>query len=194
MTNACLITGLPRSRTAWLSVAATGYKSMFYHEPYDQLSRWQDIGRIWSGSRYLYTGIADSAMGFHLAEILERWGPRTLIVERAPDAVEASLARAFPGVLATNYVRLLDSALGAVGEHPLILRVRFDELNNTGAVWRALRHMMPEAKLDIDKIKGLMRLNVQAVVSKVLEDASARAHEIGRLIGQDVVDMLRPTG
>ena len=185
-----LITGLPRCRTAWLSVAATEYRSICYHEPTQFLPEWRDIERIWSGNRYAYIGISDHGLGFHLAEILNRWTPRTLIVERGVREVEAALAAAFPGQSSPGYCPLLAERLAEIPEHPLVRRVSFQALGDTEEVFRCLRHLMPEARLDYVRLQELQRMNIQVDREKVLAAAKARAGDAGRLLGQDVVEIL----
>ena len=44
--TAFLITGLPRSRTAWMAVAATDGTAVCYHEPTMHLARWDDVNAV----------------------------------------------------------------------------------------------------------------------------------------------------
>lgn len=187
-----LICGLPRSRTAWLSLACWTNRSICYHEPTAQYSTWQGIDEIWRGSRYNFTGISDSMLGFHLPEILERWKPRTLIIERPRAEVHQAMARKFGdiGAASRRYIDILDERLKSV-DHALIRRVPYDDLSRVEVVWNALRHLVLDARIDYEKLVELMRLNVQEDGLALAELwQKAQGHAEG-LLGEDVVAELR---
>jgi len=185
-----LITGLPRSRTAWLAAAAMNDHSICYHEPLQYFDRWDDVfTRIWgvrpdNGVRYI--GVSDHALGFHLAAIMRRAAPRTLIVERPIADVKVSLARC--GLQGTNFCALLQEALAF--KHPNILRVSFAALESSDVVARCLAHLMPSAVISRARIEALQPLNIQANVALSLQAAAARAGDVGALLGADVVARL----
>ena len=186
MTVPLLITGLPRSRTAWLSVAATAHDSICHHDITQYLGQWQDIFPFWRGAKHTWTGIADHGLGFHLPEIIERANPRVLIVERPVGQVLASLDRiGIPG--AERFCMLLGLALAY--EHPNIRRVPYHMLTSTGAVVDCLGWLMPGARIDRERIDALQAMNIQA-------DAGAAKQAAGRpdaavlALGADVVERL----
>src|SRR5215472_13650222 len=76
-----LISGLPRSRSAWFAVATGAL-----HEP---ISREGYRDFVWPAG----TGVADSGAGLWLAEIMDDFAPRVLIVERNVDEVIESIRR-----------------------------------------------------------------------------------------------------
>jgi len=121
-----LITGLPRSRTAWWATCTGAL-----HEPISQhgpgwMSEWQGD-----------EGVSDAGAAYYLGFILEKIKPRTLIVERPKAEVIESYKRYF-GRDALNWEvvdALLDKALlGLAVESPLIKRVRFDDLARLSVV------------------------------------------------------------
>ena len=183
-----LITGLPRSRTAWLSVAATNDHSICFHEPTAWLDRWQDVfDKVWGAHWHRYVGISDSALGFHLPQIIERCAPRVLIVERDIQEVEASLRDL--GLAGTNYCVLLSEALKY--EHPSILRVPFQSLRDSRIVAQALRHLMPDAWLSAERIEQLQRMNIQTDMGLVGEVMKARNGDIVPILGAEVMARIR---
>lgn len=169
-----LITGLPRSRTAWLSVAATSAEAICHHEPgYGDLD---SARRIWSGDgRYRLVGIADAGLGLHLAGILAEFAPRTLIVERPAGEVIAS-SRAYLGRSAgpgwdeamAEQMAALQSALAI--DHPLIRRVAYADLHRIEVVRGALAWLGVADPLNLEQ---LMHFNVQSSLAHNLAKLSA---------------------
>lgn len=184
-----LITGLPRSRTAWLAVAATNDQSICFHEPTAWLDRWADVfAGVWGAHWSRYVGVSDSIMGFHLPEIIERCHPRILIIERDPVEVEASLRKL--DILPTNYCSLLTEALRH--EHSSILRVRFQSLSDSRIVVRALRHLMPDAWISVERIEQLQRMNIQTDMGLVGGIAKERSGDVAAMLGADIAARLEP--
>ena len=121
-----LITGLPRSRTAWWAVTMDAT-----HEPsatVKSLAAW---------STYLERGISDSAIGLKLEEIMHEYAPRTLIVERPLQDVLTSAERLY-GRAGSNLCYGLYRLQAALRfEHPLIRRIEFDDLNDPAKLFNA---------------------------------------------------------
>jgi hypothetical protein len=113
-----LITGLPRSRTLWMS----HFLPDCVHEVAHRLNSTDDLNRI-------PFGISDSGLGFFLKEILEDLKVPTVIIDRDLDEVEESLHDMLPCMPATNYCELLGDFLAAWRHHPLVLCVRFHDLD-----------------------------------------------------------------
>lgn len=189
MTQPFLIVGLPRSRTAWLSTAATAERTICFHEPTAWLDRWEDIfDKVWMerASRD-YVGIADHGLGFHLPEIIRRAGPRTLIVERPIAEVDASLARM--GLPPSNFCALLHKALAY--QHTLIRRVSYASLQSTSVVVACLRWLAPGARFDAERIMELQAMNVQVDLDAALSNAARRVPDLHKLLPADVLAQVR---
>lgn len=188
MSEPYLITGLPRSRTAWMSVVATDEDSLCFHEPTAWLGQWDDIfPAIWHQRRdRRYVGIADHGLGFHLPEIMRRAAPRTLIIERPADEVNASLARL--GLPASNFCDLLLEALDY--HHPRIRRVDYSALRDADVVQSCLRWLMPNAAIELSRIARLQARNIQAAPDAIPK-AMARSAEIVNFLPADVIRRLR---
>ncbi len=147
------ITGLPRSRTAWLSVVAG-----CVHEPgYGDM---ESARRIWSRP----VGIADAGLGMHLPAILREFQPRTLIVERPQLEVMDSLRSYFgahidPGWAPVVWDKLRDLFVALRVESPQIKRVAFADLDSIDVVRDALAWLgVPEPR----NLEGLMHMNIQS--------------------------------
>ncbi len=179
-----LITGLPRSRTAWLAAAASADASICWHEPTAWLDRWQGAFDIWRDGTHAHVGISDSGLGFHLPEIIERASPRVLVIERDMAEVEAFGVR--QGYPRTNYLELLKGALAY--DHPLIERVPFAALTNDRVVADRLKHLMPGMVVDMDRIAMLQRLNIQTDLARVNRDAPNA--NVSAILGADIAAKL----
>lgn len=192
MVGRFFITGLPRSRTAWLSLACDMvHGAVCYHEPLRELSRWDDVGAIWGDPKAQgFVGVSDSGLGLHLGEILAQFGPRTLIVQRSMGEVIVSLLAAGFGVSA-GVLSILQRRLDVHTEHPLVKVVAFRDLDQIDVVLDALEHLMPGAYVDRDRLARLMGMNVQASAHLALEAARRRKVDISDLLGLDVMDELR---
>lgn len=177
------ITGLPRSRTAWMAAACmTAESVMCYHEPIEDYPSWQEATRLWHGVEYGATGIADSGLGFHLAEILAEYRPRTLIIERDSNEVAASLVPF--GVDPRRFLEVLSRRLES--SDILVKRVPFDQLDER--MEECLRHLLPGIEIDPQKVRQMQRFTIQVDVARVRESAAKRRLEAAAILGQDVLD------
>lgn len=166
MSKPFLITGLPRSRTAWMAAAATDGRAVCFHEPMAAMRRWDDVfEQIWHGRGSMqHVGIADHGLGFHLPAIMDRLGPRTLIIERPIAEVNTALARL--GLPPTNFCDLLAEHLAF--DHPRIRRVGYKDLEDAHEVRRCLEWLMPGQFIDQRRLARYQMLNIQADLGAAL--------------------------
>lgn len=140
-----LITGLPRSRTAWWSVATTGPWSICHHEPLTWCENFAAVKSCWDSTN-AYVGVSDSGMAPLLGRILEEVKPRTLIVQRDINEVQASLERAFKGYnldtkAGFNFLKQSVVHLQRHANHPLVRLIRADA--GLDEIHAAYRWLMP---------------------------------------------------
>lgn len=180
MSQPFLITGLPRSRTAWFSVATLTDRSICTHEPTAITQSFEELRQLWVKSPFsrVSIGMSDSALGLQLGRILDEIGPRTLIVERDIREVEQSLAALFSDVPmnwagAVNYLDGLESELSKWKSHPLVKTVGFHDLDDVDVVTDALSWLVPDASWP--DLRHVMSMNIQACRDHVLALA-ARPH------------------
>lgn len=155
-----LITGLPRSRTAWWAVATGAL-----HEPISR-EGWAAFRPKWLSAEGRDLGVSDSFAGLHIEAILEELKPRVLIIERPIPAVIASMQRYAWGVpldvleMERALVRL-NHALHATAvlDSALVKRVGFSDLDAPGVVVASIRHLQLPAPPNLGQ---LMRMNVQS--------------------------------
>jgi hypothetical protein len=146
-----LITGLPRSRTAWWAVVTGAL-----HEP---ISR---RGRLWPW--HDGEGFSDSGAAMHLDEILNLLAPRTLIVERPRAEVLASAWAYLAPLKLTDkeaFWRLLDHASANLdaARSPLIKRVAYRDLGDIETV-RACLDWLGVA--EPRHLEQLLHMNIQS--------------------------------
>lgn len=163
MTQPFLITGLPRSRTAWWSVVASTPFSVCLHEPVKECSSFKELKALWL-SLPVYRGISDSGVVHQLPRIMKEIEPRTLIVDRAPSAVLASFRKYWgkpfdeekvQRVLAGAYV-----TLSAYHGHPLVKVVKFEALSDYDTAQECFRWLMPGNPHRMREDLFHMRVNV----------------------------------
>ena len=184
MTGRFFITGLPRSRTAWLAVVSEsifGGEASCVHEPTAEAESWMDACRFWERDDRDFLGIADSCLGLHVAEILDRWRPQTLIVERPVADVGAALAKAGLPV-SLKALGLLQRRLDAVRDHTFVRTIAYSRLNEVGEVCDVLKWLLPGAVPDERRVARLMGMNIQASVDRA-KAAAARTIKAGNLAG-----------
>jgi hypothetical protein len=188
MAQSFIITGLPRSRTAWFAaVCNTIPEAICWHEPMAWCADWAALQRLLDTSVYQYAGISDSLAGFHLSDLARATAARVLIVQRDPGQVAASLAGLFPGVDVPLFLAVLGGRLKRVGSDPSVRVVAYDDLTSARVVCGALRWLMPEATICAEKVAELNRLNVQADMERVQREAASAGDRRVDLFGAETL-------
>jgi hypothetical protein len=176
MSEPFIITGLPRSRTAWLAALCnTVPEAICYHEPLATMPRWDGVVGLLRDARYRYAGASDSGLGFHLSELMAVLRPRVLIVSRGREDVAASLRAILPGGGVERFLAVLAGRLDPLRDDPAVMVVDFAALSRVRTVCACLRHLMPEATICPSKVEEFGRLNVQACTDQVIEAARVSA-------------------
>lgn len=194
MTQPFLVTGLPRSRTAWLAALVNTVPGAFCtHEPTQDWPAWGDCFAAWRDGMHAYTGFSDHALGFHLPEIVRGAAPRVLVIERDAASVERALARLLPGMPTARFLALLSDRLRAARGLPGVKIVPYAALRHCSAAMDCLQHLLPGAAIDPGKVRALLHLNVQADIGRKVEMAPQRAGDMRAILGDDVVNQLMET-
>jgi hypothetical protein len=153
VTGRFLITGLPRSRTAWWAVVTGALHEPFSHA--GETDRWPDC-----------RGVSDSGVAPILPHIIERFAPRTLIIERPMAEVVGSLAVYLSDVEGLDWKRIyafLGQALcGLRVEHPLIFRLAYSDLSSLETVRSGLAWLKVREPANLEQ---LLHFNVQSDLS-----------------------------
>lgn len=145
-----LVTGLPRTRTAWMSVFLTTGESICYHEPSMGMSDITEISAVYDSSFYKYVGVSDHLIGKHLAWLLENIKPATVIIDRSLDPDEIA-----------NGGKLVQDNLNSFKEHPLVLWVTYESLTQKRVMQKVFWHLLPGVPFDEARYAELERFNIQ---------------------------------
>jgi hypothetical protein len=163
-----LITGLPRSRTAWLSVLCTTGNAFCYHEPSTQFEDISDLKDFYNKDSPRFVGVSDAALGFYLPWIMENIRPKTLIIDRDIEDVKKSFGRL--GARTTG-LRMLYDDLVAFREHPSVMWVPYCLLDTKRIIEKIFLHLMPGESFDEARYEQLsdmrITINVPKRISKI---------------------------
>lgn len=155
-----LVTGLPRSRTAWLAdLLSYGRESLCLHEPLRQgaASR-PSLRELLNQTSHRYRGLSDCTLGRYAEEIPRE--ARIVVIKRSREDVEQALIRRYGGT-STRALGLLEEELSALESEHTCLVVGFSELSSPLTLARLWRHCLPEVPPDRVRIQELLQLNVQ---------------------------------
>lgn len=163
-----LITGLPRSRTAWMALAANTAPNTFcYHEPLWYLPNYDALKALWQSDSNEHVGIADHALGFQLGPILRDIRPRTVIIQRDADDVIASLGQFDKdNPHFEQFVWSLVEAIEPYLFHPLVRVYRFNEIDLK--IHEMMSWLCPNSFIDFAKLKQMTDFRVECEMSKVV--------------------------
>ena len=161
-----LITGLPRSRTAWMAGFFCTGNVFCLHEPLAKLYDITEAGRVFQSDYHSHAGISDSGAGFFLPWIMENVNPQTLIIERDPDFVAKDLAENGMPV-GDNVMPVLMRKLEEFRHHPKVMWVHFDSLGNKRIMEKIWFHLLPGVPFDHERYEQFNDLNIQANIPKV---------------------------
>ncbi len=187
-----LITGLPRSRTAWMATVCNTVPVAFCrHEPSMEWEMWRDCFGAWRAGTHPCVGISDPLLGFYLPEIVREIAPRVLVIERDVAAVERALRVIAPSAQAREFLDALEERLREARGLPGVLHVSFDALHDPDAVLLCLEHLLPGAVVDRAKVGELLHMNVRADMAYAMARAQRRVDDVAALFGADVMQMLK---
>lgn len=186
--NPFYITGLPRSRTAWLAVAMSDWRvSACLHEPLvradyrdDGSLEIQSLTRMFVRTHCPYVGLSDSGLSVMAPDLPEIAPGPILVVRRDPEEVVDSLTRYLGGErdVHAGGVALMQQALDAfVVRHAALVKVvEFDALGSTDIMRQIWHHLLPsEIKFQRRRVESLQPLRIDPDPARVLEGATDSA-------------------
>lgn len=165
MARPFIVTGLPRSRTAWMSGWLSDGACLCRHEP--ELNDVADLPNMLESTHYRFMGIADSGLGFDLGRILEDFQIPTVIVARPLEEVENSLdkLRAYFNIpKKADLCLALQAELIKWEKHPLVMTVPYRAMNDVRTMQRAFWHLRMGEPFDEERFKMFSALNIQVDV------------------------------
>lgn len=184
-----LITGLPRSRTFWLSkVATVEGVSVCDHEPSLHMDGFKALHDHFYDRRDVapYIGISDSLVAPMLDTILKIMPMPTLIVMRPPEEVAQSLEAVG---LNPARVPMGMNGIAKVLTHPMVKVIAYSDLSNSYKVRKAMRHLMPDYKMPIERIEELQKqvLTIDAEENRIAWETQAKQHDMKPMLTGDAL-------
>lgn len=184
------VTGLPRSRTAWLSVALSDWsQSACLHEP---LLRWPDSSAETAAAelaktRTPFAGMSDSGLAVAAPDLVGLLPGPSLIVWRNPIQVLDSLTKYMPGsnvdelagMLALLHHRL---AIFHARYEPMV--VQFDALSDINTMREIWHHLLPGVKFQRRRIESLQSMRIDPDPATLLDGTHpARMEQMQVMLG-----------
>jgi hypothetical protein len=164
------ITGLPRSRTAWLANFFTYGLSWCWHEGIKFKENHMEI------DGYQYIGDSDSS---HVMQHELQWKypkAKVVIVKRNEDDVRASLREMFKHMAKETVDKSLDANIGALEvfrqrcleiSQPLY-EIPFEDLDSEKEMERMWNFLLPTIKFPLDRYKALNILTIEPHFDKYM--------------------------
>ena len=175
------ITGLPRSRTAWLANWLSTGEVFCYHDIATRmLSDVEELPGFFERSPYKHTGVSDPSLGFFMQRIVDLV-PRILVVDRDIEEVQVDMERIGLPVSATNYLEVMRDHLWAVRHHPSVLWVPFERLDEQRVAQKIHLHLLPGVPFDETRFRELCMYHVEVNMRKSVQLAMERQAEHERL-------------
>lgn len=200
------ITGLPRSRTAWLSVAMSDWRvSACLHEPLVRVTYGRpaqvhpidrdiipgtegvdvaELARMLDATRCPRTGISDAGLPIVAPELPELMPGPILIVWRDPTEVIDSLTAylggdrdVHAGGVALMHQKLQDFGLR---HKDRALIVNFEDLSSMAIMRSIWTHLLPGVPFQRRRIESLQRLRIDPDPARLFEGATESATRAGR--------------
>lgn len=176
-----MITGLPRSRTAWMAAFMTFGKVICTHEPIKTLSDKVQIPELFKSEYHTHIGISDSTAGFFMPEIMELVRPATVIIVRPRHEVKASMKEI--GLPCDRQIDMLCEELGIFKSHPDVITVAYDKLNDIRTMSKIWFHCLPGVPFDEERFANFKNLHIEADIPalvKYVEDNKFRCLNLMR--------------
>jgi hypothetical protein len=178
MSKPFFICGLPRSKTAWMSVVASGQQSLCLHEPTANVESFEELTALWADDRFEYIGVSDSSLVMQMGRILSEIGPRTVIIDRDIEEVVHSIncyiAPAGYEWDSRAHCFAAQAELEKYRGHPLVSWVDYDDLKDIDFVEAVLKWLMPTATFP--KLAELIHMNIQVDRDWIFERVQGMVH------------------
>lgn len=165
MPHKFLITGLPRSRTAWLAALFSTDNVMCWHEPINKLGTLAAVQSMMDNLKgYSHIGISDSSIGVDAHFYMDYFFDCPIVViQRPKQEVIESLIR-FLGITRKESNKIADTiheGLKYMVHVRDVMEVDFGELDNTkvvGGIWDYCTRGLPFDTLRCEQFQNL-RIN-----------------------------------
>ncbi len=167
-----IITGLPRTRTAWMSAVLSGGDAICFHEPKNRFGSWDAFYAYATTLDYGYIGISDSSISIdpHFPWPLFEMA-KVVIIDRNPAEVADSYA-SFLDIPITESWNLIgkayDGLLNIVKERKCV-HVGYEALDLTPTIAAIWEYCMPGCMAGYEKIMLMQSTYIEQHVEKTLK-------------------------
>ncbi len=161
------VTGLPRSRTAWIANLLTTGRSFCHHDAFEKCyPRVSDLVDVLAHTPAEFVGASGSDIAFFPDIISTFPRARHALIKRDPADVKSSIEKLFGADMSV----FMDMAAIRLAEYearfkPLVLRV--EELDSHDGVIQLWRHCLPHEPFNEERLRMLRNFNVQVTASKI---------------------------
>lgn len=154
------ITGLPRSRTAWMAAFMSTGNTHCFH---DLLADCEPSGmRAKMNCRARWVGDSDSALTFFNKEVNQEF-PKApwLVIHRKSSEVQASLNRVEGVPCSEDLMHRMETLLSETKRvvNPMI--ARFDQLDDEGTMREIVAHLCPGMEFNKERFELFKLMNIQ---------------------------------
>ena len=159
--NKFFITGLPRSRTAWLSTFFTGDNCFCYHEILKVSDGFDDAIQKLLNRKEMYVGNSDSSLPIWTNKIdhILQYSP-IVIIERDVSEVASSLTNLFEGFDPTRLLDLTLEHLEIIKKKYNYISIDYNKLNEQLYLEMIWDFCVPNIPFDKDKYEILKTINI----------------------------------
>ena len=168
------ITGLPRSRTAWLANLFTTGEQVCHHDLLGKVSNVEQFRRMLKDG----AGVSDASLIWLFPKLREMYpAARWLLVERAATDTINSIRRVAAGTqwekIVGAYTETAEAWLpqymelvAAMVKDKRVIRLPYAELDNYDSVWAAWKFLCPTTRLTRERFDFLHPLRVELIPAK----------------------------
>jgi hypothetical protein len=172
------ITGLPRTRTAWLANLFTYGSSYCFHEPASRHGDYLGIRTEIMERQGEYIGVSDCSLPFYYQDLAETLpGQRLLIVERPIEDVMESLDAWMAGTpydegKLLNILNVTKEKLEWMKHYYENKTVGFDELENFEVIREVWDYLTPGLAFDEERTRMLSSIRLDKIKETFFNDFS----------------------
>lgn len=168
------ITGLPRSRTAWLSVAFSDYQRVScLHEPLARTEPDQ-ISDLLAAQRTPFAGLSDSGLAIAAPDLPDILPGPIVIIWRDPEEVIRSLSQYLGGSeeVHAGGVALMSTTLVQFASRYEHLGVDFNDLSSTDTMRQVWAYLLPDVPFHRRRIEQLQKMRIEPDRDQLLDGLS----------------------
>ena len=171
MNNKFIITGLPRSRTAWMSAYMCSNNVMCLHEPCNDFPSLEEMKLMVDRLPYEYAGISDSSIGIHPFFYIKNFKDCPVVfIKRDKEEVLNSFLK-ISGLRidkAEKIINMIEHGIYEIKNAFNVFEVDYNDLDKEETMRRIFDYCTPTIPFDKYKLKLFKNIYVSQHAAKVL--------------------------